>query len=208
MPIVPGYGETPISEDDAQALTDAARDVLGASPGKVDVYDLEQVAQEAVSGRLVHSVLAGDLDIADLVSDHFLRELHAELYGDIWQWAGRHRQRETSIGIDPNQIAVELRASLETLLWRWENTSAWTAREFGIAVHAEAVRIHPFVDGNGRCTRLHADLVFLAAQDGEAAAVYDWDLDKTAYVKLLQQFDRHRDPAALACFVGIVYLEA
>ncbi len=207
MPIVPEYGETPISDDDAQALTPAARDVLGAEPGKADVFDLEQVAQDAVSDRLVRSVLDGDLGVADLINPHFVRDLHGELYGDIWQWAGRPRRLEASIGIDPNQIAVELRGSLENVLWRWDNTDDWTARELGIAVHAETVRIHPFVDGNGRSTRLLADLVFLAAQGvDDAAAVYDWDLDKVEYVDLLRQFDRHRDPSDLARLVGIVYL--
>lgn len=207
MPIGPDYGETPISDEDAQALTPTAREVLGADPGKVDVYDLEQVAQDAVSDRLVRGVLDGELGVADLVSPQFLRELHVELYGDIWLWAGRPRQLESSIGIDPNQVAVELHGSLGNALWRWENTADWTAREFGIAVHAEAVRIHPFVDGNGRSTRLLADLVFLAAQGAdEAVAVYDWGLDKAEYVQLLRQFDRHRDPSDLARFVGIVYL--
>ncbi|MFF5083844.1 Fic family protein [Actinoplanes sp. NPDC000266] len=38
-----------------------------------------------------------------------------------------------------------------------------TPRELGIAAHAEIVRIRPFADGNGRSTRLLADLVFIAA---------------------------------------------
>jgi Fic family protein len=53
-------------------------------------------------------------------------------------------------------------------------------------VHAETVRIHGFVDGNGRTTRLLADLVFLAAQDAEAIGTYDWDIDKRRYIALLR----------------------
>lgn len=59
----------------------------------------------------------------------------------------------------PERVAVELRTSMDTIRYRWEHTSDWTARELGIIVHAEVVRIHPFVDGNGRSTRLLADLV-------------------------------------------------
>lgn len=62
---------------------------------------------------------------------------------------------------------------MDTIRYRWEHTSDWTARELGIIVHAEVVRIHPFVDDNGRSTRLLADLVFMAAQESEQTQQYD-----------------------------------
>jgi fido (protein-threonine AMPylation protein) len=67
-----------------------------------------------------------------------------------------------------------LRTVLDDVLHRWGKTDDWSAREFGIAVHAAAVRIHPFADGNGRCTRLLADLAFVAAQDGITAILAIW----------------------------------
>jgi fido (protein-threonine AMPylation protein) len=116
---------------------------------------------------------------------------------------GTFRQRELNIGVAPEHIAVELHRSVETIRYRWQHTEDWTPRELGIAVHAETVRIHPFTDGNGRTTRLLADLVFVAAQDSDVPALYDWQLDKRRYVDLLRQYDRHRDPRELAAFVGI-----
>lgn len=77
----------------------------------------------------------------------------------------------------------------------------WTPRQLGIAVHAEVVRVHPFVDGNGRATRLLADLAFLAAQDGDVVEVYDWHLDKRTYIDLLREYDQHRDVSDLASFI-------
>ena len=47
------------------------------------------------------------------------------------------------------------------------------AHELGVVAHAETVRIHPFVDGNGRATRFLADLVFAAAQDSDSVMQYD-----------------------------------
>lgn len=65
--------------------------------------------------------------------------------------------------------------------------------QLGIAVHAETMRIHGFVDGNGRVTRLLADLVFFAAQDPEALVEeYDWGIDKREYIALLRQYDAPR----------------
>ncbi len=135
--------------------------------------------------------------VEELLSDQFLRELHRRLYGDIWTGAGVFRLREINLGVAPEQIAVELRGSLETIRYRWENTDDWSPRQLGIAVHAETVRIHPFTDGNGRTTRLLADLVFAATQDSKVLKQYDWDLDKRPYIDLLRQYDQYRDPRAL-----------
>lgn len=99
--------------------------------------------------ELMPAALDGSLPLDDLLSDHFVRDLHTRLFTPIWAWAGRPRQLEGNIGVAPEQIAVELRNSLGTITWRWAHTNDWTARQLGIVVHAETVRIHPFVDGSG-----------------------------------------------------------
>lgn len=159
--------------------------------------------QEQVTEELVTAVLDGTLTVDDLLADHFARDLHRRLYGDIWTWAGIYRNREMSIGIAPEQIAVELRASLETIRYRWHHTNDWTPRELGIVAHAETVRIHPFTDGNGRTTRLLADLVFIATQDEEMPLRYSWELHKREYITLLRQYDQYRDPRPLAAFIEV-----
>lgn len=78
-----------------------------------------------------------------------------------------------------------------------------SARLLGIAAHATVVRTHPFVDGNGRSTRLLADLVFAGAQSGAELFEYDWDVDRSHYIRLLAEFDRTRDPEPLAQFVPV-----
>lgn len=98
-------------------------------------------------------------------------------------------------------IATETRTILDTILYRWQHTDDWTPHQFGIAVHAETVRIHPFVDGNGRTTRLLADLVFAATQDSTELEQYDWNLDKKQYITLLREYDGHRDVGNLAKFI-------
>ena len=116
-----------------------------------------------------------------------------------------YRKRELSIGIDPAMIAVELRSAFETLLYRWEHAADWTAAQLALAAHAEAVRIHPFADGNGRSTRLLADLVLLAARpDDTPATVFDWHLVKGDYVAALRRFDQVRDPRELADLVDVL----
>lgn len=183
------------------------REALGDTVSKAEVYDLEQAVQAEVAEELLIAVLASDLSIDDLVSDHFVRELHRRLYADIWSWGGLLRRRELSIGIAPEQIAVELRASLDTISLRWRETDDFTPRQLGIAVHAETVRIHPFADGNGHTTRLLADLVFAATQESEALELYDWALEKQKYIDLLRAYDVHRNPTDLAAYIGVKPLD-
>jgi Fic family protein len=64
--------------------------------------------------------------------------------------------------------------------------------------HAETLRIHPFVDGNGRTTRLLADVLFVAAQDSDPVFQYDWNVDKRSYINLLRRYDADRDVTGLA----------
>lgn len=204
MALAPGYGETPLDPEEAEALTARARALLGDDPTKADLYDAEQAVLAEVSEHLLDDVADGALGLDEILSDHFLRDLHLKLYGDIWTWAGRFRTRELNIGIAPEQIAVALRTFLENARYRWQHTEDWTARELGIAVHAETVRIHPFIDGNGRTTRLLADLLFLAAQGDESLEAYDWAVDKDRYIDLLREYDRTRDPLPLAAFIPVI----
>ena len=101
---------------------------------------------------------------------------------------------------------MELRNALDAIDYRWDHTDDWTHRQLGIVVHAETVRIHPFADGNGRTTRLLADLVFAAVQD-PTEVQYEWDLDKTRYIELLRAYDQNPDVADLATFVGVDRIE-
>lgn len=204
MSVDPGYGETPLEPDEADALTPRARAVFGENPTRLDLYEAEQAIADEVSVRYLAGIADNSIQLDDILSDRFLRDLHRQLYEDLWTWAGKYRTRELSIGIDPIHISVEMRAAFDTLRYRWEHTEDWTPRELGIAVHAETVRVHGFVDGNGRTTRLLAELVFFAAQDPETLVeMYDWDIDKRKYITLLQQYDVSRDPKPLAAFIPV-----
>jgi fido (protein-threonine AMPylation protein) len=204
MAFRPDYGETLLTEEEREALTDAARELLGDPIRKADLYDLEQLIQNEVADEYVARVVRGDLTASDLLTDHLVRELHRRLYAAVWEWGGRQRSRETNIGIAPERIAVETRNSLDNLRWQWEHRAGVTPRWLGIAAHAALVHIHPFVDGNGRVTRLIADLVFLAAQDDDGPVMaYDWAIDRKTYIRLLGEYDLTRDPAQLVDFINV-----
>lgn len=208
MVLEPDYGETLVSEEEAESLTTSAREILGQPIRKADLYDLEQQIQDEVADEWWETLLNRDMAVRDLLTDHFVRELHRRLYAPLWEWGGRQRSLETNIGVAPERIAVELRDALDDLRYQWDHQTGITARALGIAAHAAVVRVHPFVDGNGRVTRLLGDLAFLAAQTGwEPLQGYDWDVDRQAYIRLLQEYDATRDPTPLAELIQVVDLE-
>jgi len=84
----------------------------------------------------------------DILDSQFLRQLHKQLFGDVWTWAGTFRTREKNIGIDPVMIGVELQRLLDDARY-WAETARF---------HHRLVQIHPFPNGNGRHARISADL--------------------------------------------------
>jgi Fic-DOC domain mobile mystery protein B len=49
----------------------------------------------------------------DILTEKFTLDLHRRLFGDVWAWAGQFRKTGKNIGVDPREIAVELRILLD-----------------------------------------------------------------------------------------------
>jgi Fic-DOC domain mobile mystery protein B len=86
----------------------------------------------------------------------WLRKLHKEMLGDVWEWAGTFRRTQTNIGSPPHQIELDLHNLLEDLgAWR---SSGMPLLEQAAKLHHASVRIHPFQNGNGRWSRMVANI--------------------------------------------------
>ena len=118
MALAPDYGETPVDDDELEALLPRVRELLGDPVTKGDVYDLEQAIAEQVIEERLTRIGAGAIALDDLLSEYFLRDLHTRLYGEIWAWAGKNRTKEMTIGVDPNEISVQLRMSFDNIRYR------------------------------------------------------------------------------------------
>lgn len=207
MGLGPGYGETPLEGEELDALDPALISLFGTAATKSEIFDLEAALQAEVRDRLMARIDKGDLTLDEILRVDFIVSLHRTLYAGIWTWAGSFRRTGLNIGVDPYLITTELFTSLETLRFQWFETSLFDAHSFGLAVHAETVRIHPFTDGNGRVTRLLADLVSAAAQPLPHGREYDWKVNKKEYIRLLRLYDSNRDPFPLATFVNSVRIK-
>jgi Fic-DOC domain mobile mystery protein B len=187
-------GATPLDPDEMDGLK--FRHVT--TRGELD--ELEQVNIE--SGLLWLSRRRK----TDILTDEFMRTLHRRLFGDVWKWAGQFRQTEKNIGIDPIQIAVQLRTLLDDARY-WADHGTYSPLEAGAYFHHRLVRIHPFPNGNGRHARIAADTYLSESFDH---APIDWanghDLQRTnerrdAYLAALRAADAG-DPRPLLAFVG------
>lgn len=115
------------------------------------------------------------------------------MYGDVWRWAGEFRSTARNIGVEAWKIAPDLRVLLDDAKY-WTLHNSYPPDEIAIRFHHRLVAIHPFPNGNGRCSRLAADL--LAQKLGRPR--FTWGSanlvaiaeTRRAYVAALQAADR------------------
>jgi Fic-DOC domain mobile mystery protein B len=98
--------------------------------------------------------------IKDILSIDFVKKLHRKMFCDTWAWAGKFRQRQTNIGVDSIYIQQELKILIDDVIF-WQNNATFSVREVAVRLHHRSVFIHPFPNGNGRFSRLFADLYLL-----------------------------------------------
>ena len=98
--------------------------------------------------------------IKDILSIEFVKKLHHKMFCDTWSWAGKFRQRQTNIGVNSIYIPQELKILIDDVVF-WEENKTFSKREIGVRLHHRLVFIHPFPNGNGRFSRLFADLYLL-----------------------------------------------
>jgi Fic-DOC domain mobile mystery protein B len=131
----------------------------------------------------------------DILTERFILELHRRLFGDVWIWAGQFRSSGKNIGVDPYEIAAELKILLDDANY-WVEHKTYSPLEAGARFHHRLVKIHPFRNGNGRHARIAADTYVI---DRLGHVPIDWaaghDLQKnnerrTAYTAALKSADR------------------
>lgn len=98
--------------------------------------------------------------IKDVLSEEFMIQLHKRMLGMVWKWAGQLRRTETNIGIDWTRISMELRVLVDDANF-WVEHQTYLPEEIAIRFKHRLVSIHCFPNGNGRHSRIMADLIAL-----------------------------------------------
>ena len=143
----------------------------------------------------------------DLLREKFIKDLHRQMLGDVWRWAGKFRNSQRNLGINYWLIATELRNLLEDAK-AWIHYRTYAPDEIAIRFHHRLVLIHPFPNGNGRHARLMADLLIMQL----GGKRFSWGSDsllsesllrmgdvRRCYIEALRAADRH-DASPLLAF--------
>lgn len=153
-----------------------------------DMNDLElALLGQLYEDVLIHNLPAGPLRAADL------KTWHRRWLGNVYDWAGEER----NVNLSKGDFMFAAAPQIPRLLADFERDclARWTpchsldepALIEAIAVtHVELILIHPFREGNGRLSRLLADV--MAVQAGREPLDYSvWESNKAAYIAAIHQ---------------------
>lgn len=88
-----------------------------------------------------------------------LRELHRRMFGKVWRWAGEYsKERDRRLGSDYFRIPADLKALTDEVR-AWMEYESFPPDEIALRFHHRLTQIHPFPNGNGRFSRMAADLL-------------------------------------------------
>jgi len=164
--------------------------VLRNTPGITDPTQMDEAELSLL--LQLYEWLMGDqfperrLDVADLM------EWHRLWLGNLYDWAGQVR----SVNLAKGEFHFAAAAQIPRLLAEFErdclhrytpceNMDDDALAEAIAICHVELILIHPVREGNGRLSRLLADV--MAVQAGRGPLDYSrWDADKTAYFSAIQ----------------------
>ena len=93
------------------------------------------------------------------------------MLGDVWKWEGKFRRSEKNIGIDWIKIGMELRMLLDDTNY-WIEYDTYSPDEIAIRFKHRLVNIHCFPNGNGRHSRIMADIIIESVFGKE---VFTWN---------------------------------
>lgn len=141
-------GQTPLSEEEKDGLK------IKSISTHQELDEFEQLNIEKAVEWTIHAKLKPNT----ILTEKFIKTLHKKMFGDVWKWAGEFRTSEKNIGIKWISIATELRKLFDDVHY-WIENQTYSDEEICIRFKHRIVSIHCFPNGNGRHSRLMADLL-------------------------------------------------
>lgn len=153
-------GQTPIDDDEKEGLL---------IPTITMRSELDEFEQQNIENA-VQWTLSRSFDALEILTEDFVRRLHRRMFSDVWRWAGEFRRTNKNIGVDKFQIGIELRNLLDDCSF-WIGHETYPSDEIAVRFSHRLVLIHCFPNGNGRHSRLIADVLIDKAL---ARPVFTW----------------------------------
>ena len=141
-------GQTPLEEEEKDGIK------IKSITTQRELDEFEQLNIE----KAVEWTILTNLKPENILTEKFIKDLHKKMYGDIWKWAGEFRRTEKNIGIPWTKIGLELKNLLDDTKY-WLENKTFSAEEIAIRFKHRIVSIHCFPNGNGRHSRMMADII-------------------------------------------------
>ncbi|WP_016991436.1 mobile mystery protein B [Flavobacterium sp. ACAM 123] len=141
-------GQTPLSEEEKEGLK------IKSITTQRELDEFEQLNIE----KAVEWTIRTNLKTERILTEKFSKDLHKKMSGEIWKWAGEFRKSDKNIGVKWTLISVELKKLLDDALY-WIENSTYSPEEISIRFKHRIVAIHCFPNGNGRHSRMMADII-------------------------------------------------
>jgi Fic-DOC domain mobile mystery protein B len=141
-------GQTPLDEDEKEGLlikTIATRNEL-------DEFEQQNI-EEAIQWSMMQK-----FTFEKVCTEVFIKLLHKKMYGNVWAWAGTFRKTNKNIGVDKWEISTDLKNLLDDINY-WIVNKIYETDEIALRFKNRLVLIHCFANGNGRHSRLIADII-------------------------------------------------
>lgn len=130
----------------------------------------------------------------DPVAEAFGRSLHRRMFRKVWSWAGDYRLSDKNIGVPRATIAPRLYELFDNIGY-WAKAGTFPPDEVAARFHHGLVFIHPFPNGNGRWSRLMADILLVRLGKPRFtlgnSTLRTADEARAAYIAALKAADAH-----------------
>ena len=141
-------GQTPLDEEEKEGLK------IKSITTQEELDEFEQLNIEKAVEWTIHTKLKSE----NILTEKFIKDLHKKMYSDVWKWAGEFRRTEKNIGISWTKIGIELKNLLDDTKY-WIENKTYLPEEIAIRFKHRIVSIHCFPNGNGRHSRMMADII-------------------------------------------------
>jgi len=177
-------GQTPLDEDEREGL----RIPAVSTRSELDEFEQHNI-EDAIAWTLSRSFKQ-----ENVFTESFVKEVHIKMFGDVWKWAGEFRKSNKNLGVEKWNIGSELKQLNDDALF-WISNEVYGSDELAIRYKHRLVSIHCFPNGNGRHSRLMADIVI---EKILKKPVYTWEmagdnLDRNIrqeYIKAIKAADK------------------
>lgn len=153
--------QTPLSEEEKEGLLIKSITTHG------ELNEHEQLNIEDAIKWIINAKFKKN----KILTEKFIKTLHKKMFGNVWSWAGEFRKSEKNIGVKWVNIGTELRALLNDTNY-WIENKTYSPDEIAIRFKHRLVNIHCFPNGNGRHSRIMADIII---ESIFAEKIFSWN---------------------------------